>query len=90
MNEFERCEILSHCKWVDEVMCPCPWVLTVDFLRKNNLHYVAHDEAPYGGEGQGDIYSEVKKLVSRLFRIINARRACLRQLRGQMGYQQAT
>ncbi|CDW83111.1 choline-phosphate cytidylyltransferase b isoform 1 [Stylonychia lemnae] len=62
MNEFERCEILKHCKWVDEVVCPCPWVLTVDFLRKNNIHYVAHDEAPYGGEGQEDIYADVKKL----------------------------
>jgi len=71
MNEFERCEILKHCKWVDEVVCPCPWVLTVDFLRKNNIHYVAHDEAPYGGEGQEDIYAEVKKLVSLFYILID-------------------
>ena len=62
MNEHERVEILKHCKWVDEVLCPCPWTITVDFLRKNNLHYVAHDEAPYGAAGADDIYSEVKKL----------------------------
>lgn len=62
-NEFERTEILRHCKWVDEVICPCPWVISLDFLRKHNIHYVAHDEAPYGGEGQEDIYADVKKLV---------------------------
>lgn len=47
MNEFERVEILKHCKWVDEVICPCPWVITVDFLREHNIHYVAHDDIPY-------------------------------------------
>lgn len=62
MNEQERCEILEHCKWVDQVICPCPWIITVDFLRANNIHYVAHDDAPYGGAGQEDIYYDVKKL----------------------------
>ena len=64
MDENERSDILKHCKWVDEVIMPCPWVLTVDFLRKHNIHYVAHDAIPYTGEGQEDIYSEVKRLVS--------------------------
>lgn len=63
-NEVERTEILKHCKWVDEVICPCPWIVTIDFLRKHNIHYVAHDEIPYSGEGVEDIYSEVKRLVS--------------------------
>jgi len=65
MNEHERSEILKHCRWVDEVICPCPWVITIDFLRKHNVHYVAHDEVPYGmGGGGNDIYAEVKRLVS--------------------------
>lgn len=87
MNEFERTEILKHCRWVDEVICPCPWILTVDFLRKNNIHYVAHDEIPYGGEGVEDIYSEVKKLVYLLtyFNYIN--RVCLRLLKELMEFQ---
>lgn len=63
MNEFERVEILKHCRWVDEVICPCPWVITIDFLRKHNIHYVAHDEIPYSSAGSGDIYDEVKRLV---------------------------
>jgi choline-phosphate cytidylyltransferase len=62
MNEFERVEILKHCKWVDEVICPCPWVITIDFLRENNIHYVAHDDEPYGSVGQKDIYYDVKRL----------------------------
>lgn len=62
MNEKERCEILEHCKWVDEVLCPCPWILTVDFLREKGIHYVAHDDLPYTSAGCEDIYFDVKKM----------------------------
>ena len=51
MNEVERTEIIKHCKWVDEVLCPCPWVLTVGFLKEKGIHYVAHDDLPYGSAG---------------------------------------
>ena len=51
MDEQERSEILRHCKWVDEVIMPCPWIVTIDFLRKHNIHYVAHDAVPYTGDG---------------------------------------
>jgi|FrelakmetLWP11LW_1041352.scaffolds.fasta_scaffold55664_1 choline-phosphate cytidylyltransferase len=61
MNEKERCDILLHCKWVDEIIMPCPWVLTLDFLNKHNIDYVAHDDIPYGSVGQEDIYAEIKK-----------------------------
>lgn len=54
---------MSHCKWVDEVLCPCPWVIDVDFLKSKNIHYVAHDDLPYGSVGQTDIYYDVKKLL---------------------------
>jgi choline-phosphate cytidylyltransferase len=60
MNQDERVEIIKHCKWVDEVICPCPWVLDVSFLKKNNIDYVAHDDLPYGSVGQKDIYAEIK------------------------------
>jgi choline-phosphate cytidylyltransferase len=49
-----------HCKWVDEVIMPCPWVLTLDFLDKHNIDYVAHDDIPYGSAGQDDIYKAIK------------------------------
>jgi choline-phosphate cytidylyltransferase len=62
MNEKERCEILEHCRWVDEVLCPCPWVLSVDFLREKGIHYVAHDDLPYASAGAQDIYFDVKRM----------------------------
>jgi len=87
MNEVERTEILKHCRWVDEVICPCPWILTVDFLRKNNIHYVAHDEIPYGGEGVEDIYSAVKKLVYSLTILTYFNRECLKLLKELKAFQ---
>jgi choline-phosphate cytidylyltransferase len=62
MNEVERCEILKHIKWVDEVICPCPWNITVEFLKANNIAYVAHDDIPYTSAGCDDIYAPIKKL----------------------------
>ena len=62
MNERERVDILWHCKWVDEVICPCPWIITIDFIREHNIHYVAHDDIPYTSVGQEDIYYDVKRL----------------------------
>lgn len=62
MNEYERVEILKHCKWVDEVILPCPWIITVPFLTEHNIHYVAHDDEPYGSAGAKDIYYDVKRL----------------------------
>jgi len=61
-DEKERAEGVMHCKWVDEVICPCPWVITKEFLDKHNIDYVAHDETPYVGEGHDDIYADVKKM----------------------------
>ena len=61
MTQNGRAESVYHCKWVDEVICPCPWTLTLDFLVKNNIDYVAHDDLPYVSAGSGDIYAEIKK-----------------------------
>ena len=51
MTEKERCDILIHCRWVDEIICPCPWVLDVEYLEEKNIDYVAHDDLPYGSVG---------------------------------------
>ena len=60
MNEKERTESVLHCKWVDEVICPCPWVISLDFVEQHKIDYVAHDDVPYNSAGSGDIYSEIK------------------------------
>ncbi|ETB61409.1 hypothetical protein YYC_01311 [Plasmodium yoelii 17X] len=43
----ERTETLKHVKWVDEIISPCPWVITPDFIEKYQINYVAHDDIPY-------------------------------------------
>ena len=60
MTENERVDILRHCKWVDEIICPCPWIITLDFVNEHNIDFVAHDDKPYGSVGQDDIYAEIK------------------------------
>jgi choline-phosphate cytidylyltransferase len=61
MNEFERTESVRHCKWADEVVCPCPWVISMDFIAQHNIDFVCHDEIPYSSGGAEDIYSVIKK-----------------------------
>ena len=61
MNERERAETIGFCKCVDEVICPCPWTVTPEFIDKHNIDYVAHDAAPYGSNGSDDIYGFVKE-----------------------------
>ena len=61
MNEQERCEILRHCKWVDEVIFPGPWILTMEWLEENNVH----DDLPNSKilkPGDVDIYYPFKKI----------------------------
>lgn len=57
----ERAETVRHCKWVDEVIENCPWVVTPDFLEKHQIDYVAHDDIPYGAAEGDDIYAPIKK-----------------------------
>ena len=56
-----RCEAVRHCRWVDEVIPDCSWILDATFLDKWKIDYVAHDEAPYVSEGHQDVYAFVKQ-----------------------------
>ena len=69
MDEVERYESVRHCRYVDEVVTDAPWVLDDDFLTKNKIDFVAHDEIPYGGEGSDDIYQHIKVSFSISVRI---------------------
>lgn len=44
MPHIERCELLRHCRWVDEVVPDAPWTLDETFLRSRRIDYVAIDE----------------------------------------------
>lgn len=57
----ERAETVRHCKWVDEVIPSCPWIVTPEFLEKHNIDYVAHDDEPYGADEGDDIYKPIKE-----------------------------
>mmetsp|Transcript_50659 Transcript_50659/g.127044 ORF Transcript_50659/g.127044 Transcript_50659/m.127044 type:complete len:250 (-) Transcript_50659:1900-2649(-) len=64
MTMCERAESVSHLKWVDEVIAPCPWTITPEFLEEHRIDYVAHDDLPYGagaGGEENDIYAWLKK-----------------------------
>jgi choline-phosphate cytidylyltransferase len=59
----ERAESVRHCKWVDEVVEDCPWIIAdaPDFMDKYAIDYVAHDDIPYGADEGDDIYAPIKK-----------------------------
>ncbi|KAL8938310.1 MAG: hypothetical protein Q9211_003261 [Gyalolechia sp. 1 TL-2023] len=61
LTGVERAETVRHCKWVDEVIPNCPWVVTPDFLEEHKIDYVAHDDLPYGADEGDDIYAPIKK-----------------------------
>jgi cytidyltransferase-like protein len=57
-----RYERVRHCRYVDEVVRDAPWVLDEDFLVKNKIDFVAHDDIPYKTEGHEDVYKHIKEL----------------------------
>lgn len=61
LSGAERAETLRHCKWVDEVIENCPWIVTPEFLEQHQIDYVAHDDIPYGADEGDDIYKTVKE-----------------------------
>ncbi|KAL7914587.1 hypothetical protein GGI35DRAFT_474331 [Trichoderma velutinum] len=61
MSAKERAESVRHCKWVDEVIEDCPWIVSPEFLELHRLDYVAHDDIPYGADEGDDIYQPIKE-----------------------------
>jgi choline-phosphate cytidylyltransferase len=57
----ERAETVRHCKWVDEVIEDCPWIVTPEFLERYKIDYVAHDDLPYSADEGDDIYKPIKE-----------------------------
>ncbi|XP_063074851.1 choline-phosphate cytidylyltransferase A isoform X2 [Engraulis encrasicolus] len=60
MNEDERYDAVSHCRYVDEVVREAPWTLTPEFLAKHRIDFVAHDDIPYSSAGSDDVYKHIK------------------------------
>lgn len=60
LSGAERAETVRHCKWVDEVIPNCPWIVTPEFLAEHQIDYVAHDDLPYQAAEGDDIYAPIK------------------------------
>lgn len=60
MTEDERYEAVRHCRYVDEVLPEAPWYLEDDFLEKNKIDFVAHDDIPYTTGSATDVYAHIK------------------------------
>ncbi|CRG85232.1 choline-phosphate cytidylyltransferase [Talaromyces islandicus] len=61
LSGAERSETVRHCKWVDEVIADCPWIVTPEFLAEHQIDYVAHDDLPYQAAEGDDIYAPIKE-----------------------------
>ncbi|EJD04683.1 uncharacterized protein FOMMEDRAFT_104848 [Fomitiporia mediterranea MF3/22] len=44
LPHVERCELIRHIRWVDEVLVDAPVVLSEDFLTRHRIDYVAVEE----------------------------------------------
>lgn len=60
ITQEQRLEMVSHCKWVDEVVYG-PWICSTEFLDKIKCHYIAHDPEPYPCGDLDDVYGVFKK-----------------------------
>ncbi|KAK3549270.1 hypothetical protein QTP70_034481 [Hemibagrus guttatus] len=61
MNEDERYDAVSHCRYVDEVVRDAPWTLTPEFLTRHRIDFVAHDDIPYVSDESDDVYKHIKE-----------------------------
>ncbi len=42
INEQERVSIVSNIEYVNEVICPCPLIVTSEFIEENGIDLVVH------------------------------------------------
>ena len=62
INEEDRKEIISSIKYVDKVICPCPLVVNMDFIKENNIDIVVHGfVSDEDRDKQKEFYREIKE-----------------------------
>jgi cytidyltransferase-like protein len=42
INEDDRKTIIKSIKYVDQIICPCPLIVTLEFIKKYNIDLVVH------------------------------------------------
>lgn len=43
-SHLERCELMRHCRWVDEVLYDAPWIVNDRFIIDKRIDYLALEE----------------------------------------------
>ena len=76
----ERCEVLRHCRWVDEVVPDAPWRIDEAFLSRRRIDYVAFEEGATVDPKYDSVrvkgYDEVKHLGEPGFISVAANSDC--------------
>lgn len=64
MNDEERLTMVKSCKFVDQVVPDCPYIMNQDYLdwviREHNIDYVVHGDDPCIVDGK-DVYATAKE-----------------------------
>jgi choline-phosphate cytidylyltransferase len=67
----ERCEVVRHCRWVDEVVADAPWSLDKEHLVERRIDYVALDEGtsvnPFCDKIRLAAYDDIKAIGADIF-----------------------
>lgn len=64
INELHRVEMIKQCKYVDEVIFPCPMSVTQEFMKDNHIDVVVHgfkDESDYNK--QRDYFKDIDLVI---------------------------
>jgi len=62
INEDERIEIIKSLKLVDEVIFPCPLVVTMEFIKENKIDLVVHGfSSDIDREKQKEFFREIQE-----------------------------
>ena len=62
MTYSERNESIKHVKNVDEVISPCPWVLTAEFLNKHRIDVVVDNQFFPEFKFYKEVFGEAEKI----------------------------
>ena len=64
LNDEERLGAVRGCRWVDEIVPHCPYVMSPEYLsyviKEYNIDYVVHGDDPCIVDGK-DVYADAKE-----------------------------
>ena len=56
ISEANRIAVVKAMKYVDEIVCPCPLIVTEEFMSKHNIDLVVHGFANDSDAKQQEIF----------------------------------